>query len=347
MSDAASRPRSWRRRLPPALLHAERFARHLVRRFVRTQVSMLAAALAYYAAFSLGPLVLLLGGWLGNALRARPELSERFREALAELLTPVLPEGFDGGELIESAFTGVVDQLASGGWFGLALTLLVLLWAASGFFASLQRALEVIFDVPSTRGFLRTRLVALVLIGAVAAVIIVELIGVTVFGWAWGVAEAGVTQLEGLGFDLPDLGSRPTELGPARLLLALAAFTLCFRYLPRGGSRWDGALIGAAVSIAGLQAMRLILPLAFDEARFNLVYGVVASLVVLLLWLYLALLLFLVGALVAAEASAEGRRRARRNQRRASHAADGHDHPGDHHASPTSEPERDGAHERG
>ncbi len=318
------RVRSLRRRLPKPLRHADRFVRRIVRRFVRTNASMLAAALAYYAAFSLGPLVLLLGGWLGSALRARPELSARFREALAELLAPLLPEGFDGGELIESAFTAVVDQLAAGGWFGLALTVLVLLWAATGFFASLQRALEVIFDVPSARGFVRTRFVALVLIFAVAAVIAVELIGVTVFGWVWGLAEASVTALEGLGLDLPELGAPPTDLGmPLRLALATAAFALCFRYLPRGGSRWEGAIAGAVVSVAGLQGMRWILPLAVDEARFNVVYGVIASLVVLLLWLYLALLLFLVGALVAAEGSAEARRRAHRAERAAAYAADG------------------------
>ena len=323
-SNRAPRARSFRRRLPKPLRHADRFVRRLVRRFADTNASMLAAALAYYAAFSLGPLVLLLGGWLGSALRARPEVSARFREGFAELLAPVLPEGFDGSELIESAFTAVVDQLAAGGWFGLALTVLVLLWAATGFFASLQRALEIIFDVPSTRGFLRTRVVALALIFAVAAVIAVELIGVTVFGWVWSLAEASVTALEGLGLDLPELGAPPTDLGvPLRLALATTAFALCFRFLPRGGSRWEGAIAGAVVSVAGLQGMRWVLPLAIDEARFNVVYGVIASLVVLLLWLYLALLLFLFGALVAAEGSAEARRRSRRASHAAALAADG------------------------
>jgi membrane protein len=299
-----------------------RFARRLVRRYRRTRLSTLAAALAYYAAFSLGPLLLLLGGWLGSTLRARPELAMRYREALAEILAPVLPEGLDGLTLIERSFEAVLSQLSEGTVLRGALSLVVLLWASSGFFASLQRALEVIFEVPDTRGFLRTRAVAVVLIAAVALVIAVELIGGTLATWTWRTLQNVSLRLETFGLALPDPPALLTDPGPLRLVLAVIAFAACFRWLPRRTARWDGAIVGALVSVTGLQAMRALLPLAFDEARFNLVYGVVASLVVLLLWLYLALLLFLVGALVAAETSAEGRRRERRRARRAAREAE-------------------------
>jgi membrane protein len=311
--DASGRPRTRAARLRRAAVHA---VRRLVRRYRRARVSTLAAALAYYAAFSLGPLLLLLGGWLGSTLRARPELAARYREALAEILAPLLPEGVDGLSLVERSFEVVLDQLAQGTLLRGALSLLVLLWASSGFFASLQRALEVIFEVPETRGFLRTRAVALLLIAAVALVIALELIGGTLATWAWRTAQSLSAGLEGVGLALPDPPALLTDPGPLRLVLAVAAFAACFRWLPRRTARWDGALLGAVVSVAGLQLMRVLLPIAFDEARFNLVYGVIASLVVLLLWLYLALLLFLLGALVAAEASAEGQRRAHRRARR-------------------------------
>lgn len=284
----------------------------LVRRYRRAKVSTLAAALAYYAAFSLGPLLLLLGGWLGSALRARPELAARYREALAEMLAPVLPEGLDGLTLIERSFDLVLTQLSEGTLLRVGLSLVVLLWASSGFFASLQRALEQIFDVPEERGFLRTRAVALGLIAVVALVIAVELIGGALASWSWQALRTLTEPLDAFGLQLPDAPGWLTDPGPLRLALAVAAFTGAFRLLPRRTSRWRGSLAGAIVSLAGLQAMRIALPLAFDEARFNLVYGVVASAVVLLLWLYLALLLFLVGALVAAEVSAEQRRRERR-----------------------------------
>lgn len=285
--------------------------RRLIRRFRHAQVSTLAAALAYYAAFSLGPLLLLLGGWLGSAMRARPELAERYREALAEMLAPLLPEGFDGLTLIERSFDLVLNQLSEGTFWRVGLSLLVLVWASSGFFASLQRALEQIFDVPEQRGFFRTRAVAVALVAAVAVVIGLELIGGTLASWSWTALRNVTAPLDTFGLQLPPTPSWLSDPGPLRLLLAITAFTLAFRWLPRGSSTWGGSLLGALVSVGGLQTMRVVLPLAFDESRFNLVYGVIASLVVLLLWLFLALLLVLVGAVVAAEASAEQRRRAR------------------------------------
>lgn len=316
MTDAGPPPEE---RSEPSVRRLRRRAwlmlRRLARRFAKAQVGTLAAALAYYAAFSLGPLLLLLGGWLGSVLQAQPDVAERYRAALSELLAPLLPEGLDSLTLIERSFEAVVEQLAQGTFLRGALSLLVLLWASSGFFASLQRALEVIFDVPETRGFLRTRAVALMLIGGVALVIAVELVGSSLLAWIWGGVNATLTRLEAFGLDVPPPPDFLSQTGPLRILLAILAFALCFRFLPRRASRWDGALLGALVSVAGLQMMRVLLPLAFDEARFNLVYGVVASLVVLLLWLYLALLLFLVGALVAAESSATARRRSARAAR--------------------------------
>ena len=281
----------------------------LTQRYQRARVSNLAAALSYYAAFSLGPLLLLLGGWLAATLRARPEVGVAYRDALAELLTPILPEGLDAANLIDRSFDLVVTQLSSGTTLRTGLSLVVLVWAASGFFASLQRALEVIFEVPQERGFLRNRAVAILLIAAVALTIALELLGGTLATWVWSALQAWSQQLEPFGLVLPDLPGFLAGPGLLRIVLAFTAFSLAYRWLPWRTARWRGAMLGALVSLAGVQSMGVLLPLAFDESRFNLVYGVVASLVVLLLWLYLALLLFLVGALVAAEASAEIRRR--------------------------------------
>ena len=283
--------------------------RRLVARYQRARLATLAAALAYYAAFSLGPLLLLLGGWAAAVLRARPELGAAYRDALAEVVAPILPEGLDAPDLVNRSFELVVQQLSEGTTLRTVLSVVVLVWAASGFFASLQRALEVIFEVPQERGFFRNRLVAIILIAAVAVVIALELLGGTLAAWTWRALQAASEGLATFDLALPDPPPFLEGPGLLRLVLGLVAFTLAYRWLPWRTARWRGALLGALISLVGVQSMRVLLPLAFDEARFNLVYGVVASLVVLLLWLYLALLLFLLGALVAAETSAEIRRR--------------------------------------
>lgn len=295
---------TWRR------LPAGRFARGLAARYGRARVPLLAASLAYYAAFALGPLLLLLGGWLALALRDQPQLAEPYREALTELTGQLLPLQVDPGELVDASFGLIVEQLGEGALLRSALSVVVLLWASSSFFASLQIALEMIFDVRQPRGFLRKRLVGLLLVFGVAAFVAVELLG--------GALLAGLGQLwtqlrsAAAGFDLTLPPARlPAAFDLLRMVAATAVFTLAFRYLPGRGSDLVGALVGGVACTVSLMVMRAVLIASFSVERVNLVYGVVTGLVVWLLWLYAALWLFLIGAVLAAEV-ARARRRGRR-----------------------------------
>ena len=286
------------------------FAIRLYRRFQTSRLPVLAAALAFYAAFSLGPLLLLFGGWLGVFLQARPELALQYREALENVIAQVLPFTGEGTELVPSSFEVIVQQLNQGALARSLVSLLILLWASTGFFASLQLALEVIFEVEESRGFLRKRLVAALLVVIVALVIGAELVGGALVAPIDQLSAAVAQRLESLNIRLPPL---PLPLGVAwavlfRIALAVSTFTLCFRFLPRSGSDWGGALIGGAFSTSAIMVLRQALLLTLNVDRFNLIYGVITSLVILLLWLYLVLLLFLVGALLAAELSHSRRR---------------------------------------
>ncbi len=283
------------------------FGRRLIRRFQETRLQMLAAALAYYAAFSLGPLLLLLAGWLGVLLRTNPELAAQYRHALDDLVNQALPLQQNAAGLVSRSFDTVLSELNRGALLRSALSVVVLLWASGNFFTSLQQALEVVFDVPHVRGFWRKRLVAVLLVVSVALVIAFEVVGGALVSSLNELSSALATWLASFDVRLPGL---PLQLRPGlalaviRVLVAVAAFTLTFRYLPRDKSTWAGAGLGALVSAFGVLLVRWALLLTFNAERFNLVYGVITSLVALLLWLYLALLLFLVGALVAAESSA-------------------------------------------
>lgn len=286
------------------------FAHDLFARFHASRVPLLAAALAYYAAFSLGPLILLLGGWLGVVLENQPELAYQYRVALDDLLSQVLPLQSDTAELINHSFQVILDEFARGARLRSLVSIAVLLWASSGFFTSLQLALEVIFDVPETRGFLRKRLVALGLVLMVAIAIAVEMIGGFLVGTLSRFSALVVDRLDAVNVSLPTL---PIDAGALlgtellRILIAMAAFTVAFRYLPRRSSSWTGALIGALFSTVSILVTRRLLLEFFNLERFNLIFGVVTSLLLVLLWLYLALLLFLVGALLVAEISTRRR----------------------------------------
>ena len=261
---------------------------------------MLAAALAYYAAFALGPLLLLLGGWLAVALRDRPELSEPYRAALIELVEQLLPLEAAPVELVDASFAAIVAQLGDGAVLRSSISVLVLLWASSNFFASLQIALALIFEVERPRGYLRNRAVGLLLVFGVAAIIGIELVG----GALIGAAEGGWNLLRSAAssFDLTLPALRlPGAFDLLRTLLGTTVFVLAFRYLPERGSDLVGAIVGGVTCSLSLIGMRALLLASFSFERVNLVYGVVTGLVVSFAWLYAALWLFLQGAVLAAE----------------------------------------------
>lgn len=294
---------------------AGRFVRGSLRRYARARLPLLAAALAFYAAFALGPLLLLLGGWLAVALRARPEVAEPYREALVDLVSRLLPLEVDPQALVEASFASIVGQLGEGALLRSALSVVVLLWASSGFLASLQVALEVVFEVRRPRGFLRKRALGLLLVVAAAAFVAVEVVGGALGGAAWRAWLQLVELAAGHDVALPDL-RLPGAFDLLRALAATAVFAAAFRYLPRHGSDAVGAWVGAAACTAALLGGRGLLLASFSFERVNLVYGAVTGVVVLLLWLYLAMWLFLMGAVVAAEVARARRRAARTAGRR-------------------------------
>jgi membrane protein len=294
---------------------AGRFGLSLISRYARVRVPLLAASLAYYAAFALGPLLLLLGGWLALALRNRPELAEPYREALTDLTAQLLPLQVDPQALVDASFALIVSQLGEGAFVRSALSVLVLLWASSNFFASLQIALEMIFEVPSPRGFFRKRAVGLLLVVAVAVFVGFELLGGALLA---GAAEVWTRVRDfAAGFDVALPAARlPAAFDVLRALSSTVVFALAFRYLPGRGSDLVGAVIGAVACTLSLHVMQAVLVAGFSLERVNLVYGVVTGLVVWLLWLYAALWLFLMGAVLAAEV-ARARRHARRSKTQA------------------------------
>jgi membrane protein len=273
---------------------------------LRLPLPMLAASLAYYAAFSLGPLLLIVAGTLGFILRNRPDLTSEYRTVLIDLLAQVMPLQENSAELAERAFDTLVTLLQQGALLNGIISLVFLIWVSSNFFASLQLALEIIFEAREQRGFWRKRVVALVSIGAVGLVIAFEVVGgllITSVSELLEQLQMGFASI-GVPLMVPDMGWGLRLISQvSRFVLAAITFTLSFRYLPRRSSSWIGSLSGGLFSVVALIVARQLLFLFFNIERFNLIYGIVTRLLAILLWLYLSLMLFLIGALITAHIS--------------------------------------------
>lgn len=264
-----------------------RLVREVGRRFHANDGDTLAAAMAYYAALSFFPLVLVLISVLGYVLRLSASARHAQEELLQMLAKNVAPVMADS---VRNVLSDVEGSAGLGGPLGLAMVLL----GAMGVFARLDAALYRLWRrvVPVHYGVLKTilqillyRLRAFLLLLVLGILVVlsffVEVILAVVRTWAtdWPGGATGwrlVQLLSGLG-------------------MHWLVFTLLYKALPPARVRWFHALVcGLAVALVwevGRQAVAALVVRSSYTA-----YGVVGSFIVMMLWVYCASCLVLIGA---------------------------------------------------
>jgi YihY family inner membrane protein len=241
----------------------------VVKKFSDDGAGALAALLAYYAFFSLFPLLLVFVTVLGYVFQGDKSF-ERTIENSVLAHFPII-----GTSIRSHRFTGEVAAVVIGG--------LASLWAGLGVTQAAQNAFDRIWAVPfkARPDFLRKRIRGLVLLGVLGTLFIVSS------------AMSGLVS-GGLG----SLGIKTGGIGVS-LLLNLALFAATFRLLTTGGvpvrSIWIGALIGGIfweiLQVGGGLYVNHVIRHASNT------YGVFATVLGLLAWLHVGAL----GTLYAAE----------------------------------------------
>ncbi|HZM43428.1 MAG TPA: YihY/virulence factor BrkB family protein [Burkholderiales bacterium] len=248
------------------------------------QAPRLGAAVAFYAIFSITPLVLMVvmvAGMFVDAGFARRE----FLDQLEELL------GSGAASSVETMIDAAAKASDKGPWAGIT-SAVALFVGASGVFVELRYALDAIHG--TTRGrdsfvswFVRGRLWSLALVLAVGFLLLVSLI-----------ASAVISAMGGwLTAMFPVLGLLAIALN---LLLSLAILSALFgmlmRWLPSQREAWRRVWGGAVLAAVLLEVGKELLGLYLGRAAFADAYGAAGGLVVLVMWIYFAVQVFLFGA---------------------------------------------------
>ncbi|UPG88260.1 YihY/virulence factor BrkB family protein [Luteibacter aegosomaticola] len=234
-----------------------------------------AAALAFYAALSVAPVLLLLV-WLLSMLH--PGLEEQLSEALRTTV------GEKAASSLESVITSAHERPRLGhvaGIVGLAVTL----FSASAVFAQLQGTLDRVWRVKPKPGaavgtWLRARARAFALLGGVAFLLIVSLVASAVIQAVFSGEGAGWTVVK----------------YAVSILVFMGAFTLMFRLLPDASIDWSDALLGAVVTTLLFLAGEFVIGLYVAHSDIGGAYGPAGAFVVLLTWTYYSSLIVLIGA---------------------------------------------------
>jgi membrane protein len=249
--------------------------------------STLAAAVAYYAAFSFFPLLLVLISGLGFVLRGS-EMAQEEQRALIDLIAQSTSQGL--ATQINDILSTVKNQAAVGGPIGLAALLL----GAIGIFAQIDTAFDRIWKVPEPNDQGILRIIHRVLVDRLKAFMMLLALGVLVL--VSFIVGMVLTAMATFGADLAiaQWGWRFVRILSIVAFNSLL-FTAIFTVVPRARIRWRDAFPGGVLTAIVWEIGRQVLALLIIGAKYS-AYGVVGTFVAMMVWVYYASSVLFLGA---------------------------------------------------
>jgi membrane protein len=242
------------------------------------------AAISYYTAFSLAPLLVIVIA-IAGALFGREAVQGQIAAELSGLIGP------QGAQLIQTVVSAASDS--DKGLVASLISGVVLLIGATSVFAELQSDLDRIWHVPPAQkpsgiwAVLRARIVSFGLILGLAFLLIVSL-----------TVSAATAALGSLDSSILPGGELVVQALNMIVSLAIttALFAMIFKLMPSAHIAWRDVWIGAAVTAALFEIGKLLIGLYLGKSSFAQTFAAAGSLVVLLAWVYYAACIFLLGA---------------------------------------------------
>jgi membrane protein len=261
---------------------AWKILRGSIENWLDDQASSISAALAFYCAFSLAPLMIIIVAIAGRIVGDNVAYSY-----VGNQLTLLF--GKQSATLVLDAMKGAQS---SDGLLATLVSVVMLVVGASTVFGALQSALQQVWGGRSQRSggwraFVRTRLVSFGFILAVGFLLLVSLTLTTALGALRGYALRHFEGMVGIFAALDFIIS---------IALGTGLVSLMYRYLPAERLPWRQVLIGALVTAVLFHAGRWAIGLYLGRATQPTAYGAAASFAALLLWLYYSAQIFLFGA---------------------------------------------------
>jgi membrane protein len=251
--------------------------------FSQDRCAAMAASIAFYSAFSLAPMLVMVIAVAGRFFGDEAARGQIFSHV----------HGLLGNEAATGVQTIVQNAHRSGSAGGIAaiISFALLAIGASATFSSLNTALSIIWPSTGTRAstvvaLVKVRLISFGLVLGVAFLLIVSLVldtAITFIGqWLWGNTPYVV---------IGDL----LQLAVGLLVLALA-FAALLKFLPDAPVAWRDAITGGIIAALLFSAGKKLFALYLAHAGMANSFGAAGSLAVLLMWLYFSAAVLLLGA---------------------------------------------------
>jgi membrane protein len=240
------------------------------------------AALAFYCAFSLAPLLVILltiAGWVVGTKAAYGQVGAQLDALFGPATAKIVVDAVRSSQRVD----GLVSTVVS---------IVTLLIGASTVLTALESALARIWKAESVlpggwRGWIRTRLLSFAYILALGFLLLVSL-----------TVSTGISNLRA--YVMESHAAAVSVFGVvdflASLAIVTAVFALIYRYMPARRTSWRVAVAGGALTAVLFDIGRWGVGFYLAHSTQPSAYGAAASFVALLLWLYYTAQIFLFGA---------------------------------------------------
>lgn len=240
----------------------------------RHHTAHLAAALSFYLAFSLAPLLVIAIAIAGLVLGQRA--------ATQDVLGPLTDYlGPSGARFLSRLVTGLsqpTHNVVAGG-IGVA----ALFVGASGAFAMLHDTLNIVFDSPRRESgvwqLVRVRSVSFIMVLIIGLLLLATQIVNAALAANAGLVQQGAH---------PHAPSEPVQIVGflASLALMTGLFAALFRYVPDVSVSWRDALVGGALTGLLFMLGQWGLSIYIHHSAFSSIHGAAAAALIIMTWLY-------------------------------------------------------------
>ncbi len=233
-------------------------------------VPKMGAALAYYTAFSLAPIVILLLSIVSLFMK-RDEAAQGIVAEISDLV------GADGGKVVREILVHAGSTSALS--WSTVLSFVVLWISASGAFGELQDSLNKIWEVPPQKHpwitMIKNRMLSLSMVFVLGFFMLVSLL---ISAFITGLTDWGISSTSKFGLELIN-----TFIS---LAVIAALFAAVFKLLPDVQLTWRDVVPGAFFSAGLFVAGKFLLGFYISHSAFASSYGAAASFVVILFWVF-------------------------------------------------------------
>jgi membrane protein len=246
-------------------------------------ISLLSAAISYYALFSLIPLLAFVISIAGMILTDDSRRAEFVDWLIDQSPVPLTPEN-------EADLENAIKVAASNSAAGLVISTVLLAWGGSGVFGAMRRSLDAVLDLSGV-SMVRGKLRDLMLLGLLGLLMIGSIVLSTLVqaGQSWSGGDLSGPLLDSDAGSL--LASHAISLAVSVLL-----FLAVYRLMPRRPLGWKEAIAAAMIAGTAFEALKILFTLYLLRWGGTNIYASVASVFAFLLWAYASATILLLGA---------------------------------------------------